>query len=241
MIQTLRSLLTVCLIFSFSFPLLFPGFAQAEAPQVTIAYKAWYNTWKMKFGDGELPQSDFKVIDGPAISVRWFDFFISGSVLAGSLGTASGKLKTTSVEIDAAFEEVDLGVGYYVTNWFAPYLGHKAQSLEFTTRAGGTVQSGRQRLGIPMFGLLFNQALTGSRLTLFVNAARLGSGSGDADGWHLETGLSYGAVTLPVSGYLGVQYERFNLNAPVDSVVINGDRPEAQEYLGLIGGINYTF
>lgn len=219
--------------------------AAAKSVDFVLGYKVWYQAWSLRIGDTTLPQSDFALVHGPAAVVRWGNLFAGASYLSGGLADISGTVDTDGGAvnvrgIDLNFGETDLGIGYYLAPWIAPYVGTKLQSFEITTRLPGIVQVGRQSLTIPMYGLLLNQELSTYRWSVFLNAALLGP-SGDADGWFVESGTSYGFATLPASGYIGLRAEQINFNVETRSIVVDGATPKSQRFLGLVAGLSYTF
>lgn len=225
--------------------------AAARPVDIVLGYKAWYQAWTLGIGDTTLSQSDFAAVNGPAAVVRWGDVFAGASYLNGKLAEVSGNLgdvggpidptqRHATFRVDVHFSETDVGIGYYFASWIAPYVGLKLQSFEITTRLPTVVQLGTQNLTIPMYGLLLNQQLPSYRWSVFGNVALLGP-SGDADGWFIESGTSYGFATVPGSFYVGLRAQQVNFNVETRSIVVTGETPKFERFLGLVAGLSYTF
>lgn len=221
--------------------------SSAEELHLTVGVKLWYPRWDINIG-GETLSSHFEGMAAPAVGLRWGRFFAGAHLTSGSftfplkrgleLENPEGGPDVTQVSGKADLNQLETGVGYYLTPSFGPYVGYLSQSQKFEFNLGGQVVSGDQDLDTVLIGALFNQPTLWPRTAFYANGAFVGVLSGDVRGGVGEVGFAYAALRAPVSFSTGFKYQ--DLKYQSDILILNENPRERDTFLGLTLGIHYT-
>ena len=229
--------------------------ALAEKPSVTIGLKTWVATGELDIGD-ETYESDYGLMYGPGINVRYQNFFGGISYLLGSFSFPELEDRwidsnedgfedfdeITNIDFNADRKDLDLSVGYYFHPNIALLLGYKMTDFDYTSDLidfGSSYDATETRKG-PVLGVVGNYRIGESRWSLFGNLSYVMLDSefkpegGDTEkddikGPAIEFGAAYAAENIPLSVSVGYKYQSYEYGEGGEDI-----------FGGLTFGVNYT-
>lgn len=236
-------IITLALVFAFS------NMAMAEGPQVTVGLKTWLATWDTKLDTGSGNKdfsSDYGLMLGPSLNVRYDKFFAGASYLFGTFSFPAVSVLGTDINMDADRTDLDLSAGYYFHPNVAAFLGYKIMDFDYTMDftpcvAGVCDDSFSETRNGPVLGVTGHYSINGTRWVLFGNLsyvflnseAKFSDGTKETDdvtGPAIEFGGAYAAELIPLSVSIGYKYQDYEFD--------KSGVPDT--FSGLTFGVNYT-
>lgn len=239
--------------------------ALAERPSVTIGLKTWFASWEQKLeffdeytGETEIAsdQSDYGLMYGPVVNLRYEKFFASLSYLMGggfSFEWEEFDYSDTSIDYSWDYDEeddrtdLDVAIGYYIHPKISLFLGYKNIDIDVTetieeneTLSIDIWEDGSSSYSAtikgPAFGVSGNYPIENTNWILFGSLGYLslegeseGESLGDFTGPSIEIGGAYVLEAMPVSITAGYKYQSLKSDEREDI------------FSGLTFGANYTF
>lgn len=236
--------ITLAMVFAFS------NMAMAEQPQITVGLKTWFATWETKsLIAGDSIESDYGVMYGPAINVKYDKLFAGINYMIGSFSFPEQTDFYVDTDDDGFFDDIsdlaldadrtdiDLFAGYYFHPNIAGILGYK--SMDFDLKAdyidAGTTETASVKFSGPALGIMGHYLIEGTRWALFGNLSYLildGEVEGESidgpSGTAIEFGGAYAVETMPLSVSVGLKIQNYSSDDVDDT------------FSGLTFGVNYT-
>ena len=231
-------IIMLAIVFAFS------GKAMAEQPQITVGLKTWFATWETKLGSDKF-ESDYGVMYGPSVNVRYDKIFAGASYTLGSFSFPTVTTSVADVNLDADRSDLDLSAGYYFHPNVAGFIGYKVSDFDYNmtldTIFGSSEATASETRNGPVLGVNGHYPIDGTRWVLFGNMSYVmldaeykdstGKTTGDVTGPAIEFGGAYAAEMMPLSVSVGFKYQNYEYD---------NSGGATDTFSGLTFGVNYT-
>lgn len=225
-----------------SFTALADDMAAPKNYSVTLGLKVWENEWVSwnTPGAAQLPASDTTTAYNPSVTVKYKNFFVSGSVMPKKTYDVRGSV--TGANIQASRQEGDISVGYYVHPQIGVTLGYKK-----ITQTWGTTEYVWK---IPAVGIATAAAIQDTKMFLYgnlaVGIASVSTSNNTANIWQMKGGtyttseFGMGYSILP-SFRLTLGYKSQSIPTSMEAQLTTTRIKMVDSTRGFVFGGSYTF